>query len=112
MFNRRKKSQEAPKAPEPEPAPAEKDTLGEVHGWQRVRLAHRKHVAGRRRGSVLIADSDAAVTSRGVDLDAELSRRSSTRRPSLLEDYGSAGSKQVVAASIAKRVRAKNIILR
>ena len=73
-----------------------------AHGWARVRLAHRKHV---RRGSVTIHGDDAALVSRGVALSSELSRRSSSRRPSVADALGDAGSMEGVAFNIAKRVR-------
>ena len=73
-----------------------------AHGWARVRLAHRKHT---RRGSVTIHGDDAALVSRGVALSSELSRRSSSRRPSVVDALGDAGSMEVVAFNIAKRVR-------
>ena len=75
------------------------------HGWNEVRLSHRKHVDGKLRGSVMITDEDAAITSRRVSLNEQISGRSSDRRPSLGDQFGRQGSIGANAAEIAKRVR-------
>ena len=75
------------------------------HGWNEVRLSHRKHVDGKLRGSVMITDEDAAITSRRVSLNEQISGRSSDRPPSLGDQFGKQGSIGANAAEIAKRVR-------
>lgn len=92
-------------SPRPSATAARTPCIEASHGWNEVRLSHRKHVDGKLRGSVMITDEDAAITSRRVSLNEQISRRSSDRRPSLGDQFGKQGSIGANAAEIAKRVR-------